>query len=132
MNDMKTLLATAAALMAVTFAPAIAQEKPVDEKPGDKQMIDKAFSGMDTNKDGKIDRPELGVYMQAIVDKQRSDFDTGFVEVDVNKDGKIDREEAKANAILVTYFDALDTDKDGFLSKAEMDAALAEAAKLKG
>jgi Ca2+-binding EF-hand superfamily protein len=70
--------------------------------------------------------------MQAIVDKQRSDFDTGFVEVDVNKDGKIDREEAKANAILVTYFDALDTDKDGFLSKAEMDAALAEAAKLKG
>ncbi|WP_276121495.1 EH domain-containing protein [Pararhizobium qamdonense] len=94
---MKTLLATAAALMAVTFAPAIAQEKPVDEKPGDKEMIDKAFSGMDTNKDGKIDG-----------------------------------EEAKANAILVTYFDALDTDKDGFLSKAEMDAALAEAAKLKG
>jgi len=125
---MKTMLATAAALVVATaLVPAHAQEKAAD-----KAMIDKAFSGMDTNKDGSIDRAELGVYMQAIVDKQRSDFDQGFVEVDVNKDGKIDRQEAKANTILVTYFDALDTDKDGSLSKAEMDAALAEAAKLKG
>ena len=69
--------------------------------------------------------------MQAIVDKQRSEFDAGFVEVDVNKDGKIDREEAKVNTILVTYFDPLDKDMDGFLSKSEMDAAMAEAAKLK-
>lgn len=122
---MKTLAAAVAVMTLATF-PAFAQEKPAD-----KEMIDKAFEGMDTNKDGKIDRAELGVYMQAIVDKQRAEFDAGFVEVDVNKDGKIDKEEAKANTILVTYFDALDTDKDGFLSKAEMDHALAEAAKLK-
>ncbi len=121
----KTLVA-AVAVMAFATLPALAQEKPAD-----KDMIDKAFEGMDTNKDGKIDRAELGVYMQAIVDKQRDEFDAGFVEVDVNKDGKIDKDEAKANTILVTYFDALDTDKDGFLSKAEMDRALAEAAKLK-
>jgi Ca2+-binding EF-hand superfamily protein len=128
MNDMKTLLATATALITViAFAPAQAQENPAD-----KEMIDKAFAAMDTTNDGSIDRAELGVYMQAIIDKQRSDFNAGFVKVDVNKDGKIDREEAKANTILVTYFDALDTDKDGSLSKAEMDAALAEAAKLKG
>ena len=95
-------------------------------------MIDKAFTEIDTDKNGSIDRSELGVYLQAIVDKQRSDFESGFVEVDVNKDGKIDKEEAKTNAILVSYFDALDTDKDGFLSKAEMDHALAEAAKVKG
>ncbi len=119
-------LAAAVAVVALATLPAFAQEKPAD-----KEMIDKAFDGMDSNKDGKIDRAELGVYMQAIVDKQREEFDAGFVEVDVNKDGKIDREEAKANTILVTYFDALDTDKDGFLSKAEMDHALAEAAKLK-
>ena len=123
---MNKMLAATAALVALAALPALAQEKPAD-----KEMIDKAFSGMDSNKDGSIDRTELGVYMQAIVDKQRSDFDAGFVEVDVNKDGKIDREEAKANTILVTYFDPLDTDKDGFLSKAEMDAAMAEAAKLK-
>lgn len=123
---MKKIFAFAAATLAIAALPAFAQEKPAD-----KEMIDKAFEGMDTNKNGTIDRAELGVYMQAIVDKQRADFDAGFVEVDVNKDGKIDKEEAKANSILVTYFDALDTDKDGFLSKAEMDHALAEAAKLK-
>lgn len=127
MNDMKTLLSTAAFLMAVSFAPAHARDKPADTR-----MIDKAFSGMDTNRDGSIDRVELGAYMQALVDKQRSDFDDGIVEVDVNKDGKIDKQEAKANTILVTSFDALDTDKDGSLSEAEMDGALAEAAKLKG
>jgi Ca2+-binding EF-hand superfamily protein len=126
MMIMKNMLAAAAALVTLVAFPALAEEKP-----GDKEMIDKAFAGMDTNADGKIDRAELGVYMQEIVDKQRAEFDAGFVEVDVNKDGKIDREEAKANTILVTYFDALDTDKDGFLSKAEMDHALAEAAKLK-
>jgi Ca2+-binding EF-hand superfamily protein len=126
MTIMKKMLTATAALLAVAAVPAFAQEKP-----GDKKMIDEAFSGMDTNRDGSIDRAELGVYMQAIVDKQRSDFDAGFIEVDVNKDGKIDREEAKANTILVTYFDPLDTDKDGFLSKAEMDAAMAEAAKLR-
>ena len=125
MMTMKSILA-AVALAAFAAFPALAEEKPAD-----KDMIDKAFAGMDTNKNGSIDRAELGVYMQAIVDKQRSDFDAGFVEVDVNRDGKIDREEAKANTILVTYFDPLDTDKDGFLSKAEMDAAMAEAAKLK-
>lgn len=123
---MKKTFAFAAAVAAIAALPAFAQEKPAD-----KEMIDKAFEGMDTNKNGSIDRTELGVYMQAIVDKQRADFDAGFVEVDVDKDGKIDRQEAKANTILVTYFDALDTDKDGFLSKAEMDHALAEAAKLK-
>ena len=123
MNDMKTLLSTAAFLMAVSFAPAHARDKPADTR-----MIDKAFSGMDTNRDGSIDRVELGAYMQALVDKQRSDFDDGIVEVDV----KIDKQEAKANTILVTSFDALDTDKDGSLSEAEMDGALAEAAKLKG
>ncbi|NLR99929.1 EF-hand domain-containing protein [Rhizobium sp. P38BS-XIX] len=123
---MKKTLAVAATLLAIAFGPALSQEKS-----DDKETINKAFAGMDTNKDGKIDRAELGVYMQAIIDKQREDFDAGFEEVDVNKDGKIDRQEAKANTILVTYFDALDTDKDGFLSKAEMDHALAEAAKLK-
>ncbi|MGI2034997.1 EF-hand domain-containing protein [Rhizobium panacihumi] len=123
---MNKTFAAALAVMTIAGLPALAQEKPAD-----KEMIDKAFDGMDTNKDGKIDRAELGVYMQAIVDKQREEFDAGFVEVDVNKDGKIDREEAKANTILETYFDPLDTDKDGFLSKAEMDHALAEAAKLK-
>lgn len=123
---MNKTFAAALAVMTIAGLPALAQEKPED-----KDMIDKAFDGMDTNKDGKIDRAELGVYMQAIVDKQREEFYAGFVEVDVNKDGKIDREEAKANTILETYFDPLDTDKDGFLSKAEMDHALAEAAKLK-
>ena len=123
---MKTLAVTAA-LVALFTAPSFAQDKPAD-----KAMIDKAFTEIDTDKNGSIDRSELGVYLQAIVDKQRSDFESGFVEVDVNKDGKIDKEEAKTNAILVSYFDALDTDKDGFLSKAEMDHALAEAAKVKG
>lgn len=124
---MKTTITATIALLTLATAPAFAQQKPAD-----KEMIDKAFTAIDTDKSGSIDRAELGVYLQAIVDKQRSDFDAGFVEVDVNKDGRIDKDEAKANTILVTYFDALDIDKDGFLSKAEMDRALAEAAKLKG
>lgn len=125
---MKTTLLAAAIVMGALYAlPVIAQQ----EKPGDKQMIDKAFDGMDTNKDGSIDRAELGAYLQAIVDKQRSDFEAAFVEMDASKDGKIDKEEAKVNSIIATYFDPLDADKDGFLSKAEMDAAMEAAAKMK-
>jgi Ca2+-binding EF-hand superfamily protein len=126
MNTMMKTLAATAALLALFTAPSFALEKSAD-----KDMIDKAFAEIDADENGSIDRAELGVYLHAIVDKQRSDFDAGFVEVDVNTDGKIDKEEAKANTILTSYFDALDTDKDGFLSKAEMDHALAEAAKVK-
>lgn len=125
---MKTILVAAAIVMGALIAlPVIAQE----QKAADQQMIDKAFDGMDTNQNGSIDRAELGVYLQAIVDKQRADFDAAFDEMDTSKDGKIDKEEAKANSIIATYFDPLDTDKDGFLSKAEMDAAMEAAAKMK-
>ncbi|PRD55565.1 EF-hand domain-containing protein [Phyllobacterium myrsinacearum] len=122
---MKTILAAVVVLTAFTTFPALAQEKPAD-----KEKVDKTFDRIDTNKDGSIDRAELSVYLLAVVDKQRSDFESGFLEMDVNKDGKIDKEEAKANAVLLSYFDPLDSDKDGFLSKAELDAAMDAAAKI--
>ncbi|MCX8005783.1 MAG: hypothetical protein N2688_12660, partial [Burkholderiaceae bacterium] len=45
---------------------------------------------------------------------------------DANKDGYIDRNEAAQRPRLARHFDAIDTNKDGLLTKAEIDAYIAK------
>lgn len=45
-----------------------------------------------------------------------------LAKLDANSDGTITKEEAKANPELAAKFDELDTDKNGSLSQAEVQA----------
>lgn len=71
---------------------------------------------LDADKDGRISRAEAAAAPQ---------FASRFDELDINKDGFIDRadHEARAGQRRDAWFAAADTDKDGKLSRAEIDAA---------
>lgn len=76
-----------------------------------------AMAKLDTDKDGRISRTEA----TAGEGKLASRFD----EMDANKDGFIDRadREIRAKQRTDAWFAGADTDKDGKLSRAEVDAA---------
>ena len=79
-----------------------------------------AMQELDTNKDGRISEAEA----TAGEGKMKERFDT----MDVNKDGYIDRADHKLRSKQRTdaWFAKADTDKDGKLSRAEVDAAKPE------
>lgn len=52
------------------------------------------------------------------------DLRQAFNFMDANRDGKISREEAAGFRGVARHFDQADTDKDGFLSRGEFDAAM--------
>ena len=52
------------------------------------------------------------------------DLRQAFNFMDANSDGKISREEAAGFRGVARHFDQADTDKDGFLSRGEFDAAM--------
>ena len=76
-----------------------------------------AMSKLDTDKDGRISRAEA----TAGEGRMASRFD----DMDANKDGYVDRadHEIRAKQRKDEWFASADTDKDGKLSRAEVDAA---------
>jgi Ca2+-binding EF-hand superfamily protein len=89
-----------------------------------KAYIEAGFAGMDTNKDGHVDRPEFESFMRARLARQSTEFDAAFGEIDKNRDGRVSPAEARINAELAKNFKALDQSADGFLAKDELRAAL--------
>lgn len=110
-----TLLALlSAASVAATAAP-----------PDERQVhIDKAFAALDVNGDGRIDKAEFSRFQQARFDEQAKTVEAAVKELDKDRDGKVSKVEAAEVPDLAKYFDALDTDKDGFLSLEEMKRAM--------
>lgn len=76
-----------------------------------------AMARLDTDKDGRISRTEAAAGEGRLASR--------FDEMDVNKDGFIDRadREIRAKQRTDAWFAGADTDKDGKLSRAEVDAA---------
>ncbi len=74
------------------------------------------FDQMDTNKDGFITQDEL----QKLRDGKKNKDKKGM-KMDKDQDGKISRSEASGK--LATHFDAIDANKDGFLTKDELKDA---------
>ena len=103
----------------------------------------KKMQEMDKNNDGKISRDEAAAYSRFAKRFDAIDADKdGFVTsdemkaaharataaklkaIDANGDGRLGRAEVDAKAPrLSKNFDAIDTDKDGYLSKEELVAA---------
>ena len=76
-----------------------------------------AMAKLDTDKDGRISRAESAA--------GEGKFATRFDEMDANKDGYVDRtdHELRGKQRKDEWFASADTDKDGKLSRAEVDAA---------
>jgi Ca2+-binding EF-hand superfamily protein len=109
------------------------------------QIADK-FAAMDTNQDGKISPDEHAVGAKMMFDKMdanrdgqvtaaemqaaRPDKGKGMPAsekikvVDVNGDGAVSAEEHAAGAKAM--FDKMDSDRDGYLTKSEMEAGHAK------
>jgi Ca2+-binding EF-hand superfamily protein len=70
----------------------------------------------DKNHDGKIDAKEVAAYRQQ---RCKERFDTIIKDLDKNHDGKISKSEARG--LLADDFDQLDTNKDGFIDRQELE-----------
>lgn len=90
-----------------------------------KAFNDQRFKEMDANQDGKLTRDD----MQGAAEKtphnamQHSDgtthLDRRFIAADANHDGGLDREEAKNMPMLSMYYDEVDVNKDGKVTRQE-------------
>jgi hypothetical protein len=79
------------------------------------------FNELDANKDGllSIDEALAGQPMHDVVFTRNIDDD--FVAADGNSDGKLSRAEAnEAMPIVSDFFGEMDTDADGFVTRAEI------------
>jgi len=75
---------------------------------------------IDKNKDGKIDAKELEAGRKLLVEER---VDAIIKRLDADRDGKISKKEARG--MVKEHFDQLDTNKDGFVDRAELIAAAA-------
>ena len=90
-----------------------------EHEAGAKMMFDK----MDANKDGKVTAAEMDAAHEQIAGKAKKPHMSAADKikvVDSNHDGVLSEQEHVAGAKMM--FDKMDTDKDGFLTKAEMEA----------
>ena len=83
------------------------------------------FKNLDANKDGNISPDELRAAMNQVPPNQvmHSDgtthLDQRFYAADVNHDGGLDRAEAVNMPMLSRYFDEVDSNKDGKVTRQE-------------
>ena len=76
----------------------------------------KHFDEIDTSKDGFLSKDELAAARVKMKDAM-------FARIDTDADGRISREEAARFPRLAHHFDQIDANKDGYLTKDELQAA---------
>ncbi len=129
------VLAVLAAMSTATAFAADPPARPDDHGPGqlDKNgdgVIDRneaaadpklagAFDQIDTDKDGKLSRAELPRHHGK---RGQGPRDFALAKLDADKDGRISRDEAKAEPKFAERFDAMDTNKDGFVDRVDFQA----------
>jgi Ca2+-binding EF-hand superfamily protein len=89
------------------------------------------FKNLDTNKDGKISPDELRAVQNQFPPNHEmghgdgtTHLDQRFYAADINHDGGLDRNEAINMPMLSKYFDDVDTNKDGKVTRQEYFEAM--------
>jgi hypothetical protein len=81
----------------------------------------KWFDRLDTNKDGYVTQEEMKQARETRHSQMREKGEEHFKSVDANSDGQLSLDEVQAKSPrLAERFSALDTDKNGLLSKEEL------------
>ena len=79
----------------------------------------KQFKRMDANGDGKISHDEMDAGHKKRPNNAATHLDKRFQAADANNDGGLDREEAKEMPMLTMYFDEVDSNKNGKVTRQE-------------
>ena len=83
----------------------------------------KNFDAIDANHDGQVTMEEMHAFHAAHRGAHRGGF---LAKLDADKDGRISREEANAAPRFAERFDAIDANRDGFVTPDELKAAHAK------
>ena len=88
------------------------------------KLAEARFQAVDTNKDGKITRAEAEAKAKVMHSKRQDQMQERlarmFERADKNKNGKIEKSESRLPG---PKFDELDTNKDGALTRAELEVS---------
>ncbi|WP_176696024.1 EF-hand domain-containing protein [Phenylobacterium immobile] len=122
---MKPIILGALALLAAAGAAEAQQRGPGLDANGDGKITlqefqasrgDRMFKRMDVDSDGKLSKAEL----QMMLDRAPQGADAAFAALDADKDGFVIR--AEADAAAAAMFGRADTDDDGALSRDEIES----------
>ncbi|GEM_PF-333571 len=110
------------AVCAGTTAAALAQNVTAGDKPGATQGMTTDQKEMSPSKrdQGGMTNPPKGDSATSPKDGAHDQGAAAFKEADKDNDGTLDRNEAKAMPHVAKNFEAIDTDKDGTVSLAEI------------
>ncbi|HEX4781929.1 MAG TPA: EF-hand domain-containing protein [Usitatibacter sp.] len=86
-------------------------------------MIAKHFDEIDTNHDNQITADELRAFHAQMSGGRHAKAAERFKKLDTDGDGRISRAEAQASPRLSKGFDAIDANKDGYITPDELKAA---------
>lgn len=84
--------------------------------------IAKKFDSLDKDKDGQLTPDELRAARDDRMAAMKERFDTDFRNADKNGDGSLTKEEAAGMPMLARHFDEVDTNKDGVVTREEIEA----------
>lgn len=125
-KSLARLLISRFALVFGLGLPVLAGAQPLDGGAGhhgkDKAALIARF---DKNGDGKLDEAERAAMKAQLASERAARKQEMLAKYDLNKDGKLDeneRAQMKKDKIAAR-FDAMDTNKDGVISRAEFEAA---------
>jgi Ca2+-binding EF-hand superfamily protein len=111
---------TGVSMMNGSFGAMDANGDGIVEKSEFNDYYSRQFDALDTNKDGKLTLDEVNAGRNVPADNSATaHLDKRFYAADINHDGGLDRKEAEAMPMLSTYFDEVDANKDGKVTRQE-------------
>jgi Ca2+-binding EF-hand superfamily protein len=94
------------------------------EEAGQHPMLMRNFDAIDANKDGKLAADEIQAAHKAMHEQMKQAAEARFKEADQDGDGALSPSETETITLaqIAKYFDVVDANKDGKLTKEEVQA----------